>query len=171
MADGAAALPWDRPGWRGEIAAWAAGALAARGIAPQGEWAEQQRPWSAVLRTPTSAGTVFCKATAPSLAYEPALTAALAAWYPDLLPGVVAADPARGWLLLADAGATLRSQIASADDLWHWERVLPRYAELQIALAGRRDELLALGALDRRLATLPAKYAALLDDAAALRLG
>lgn len=84
---------------------------------------------------------------------------------------MLAADRARGWLLLADAGATLRSLVHSAGDLWHWERILPRYAEMQIAMAAERDALLALGVLDRRLAILPARYEALLADTAALRIG
>jgi len=49
--------------------------------------------------------------------------------------------------------------------------VLEALPWLQIALAGQRDELLALGALDRRLAGLPAQYEALLGDTAALRVG
>ncbi len=141
-------------------------------MALQGPLTERQvRPWSAVLSGPTNAGTVYFKAAAPSLAHEVGLTEALASQWPALLPTVLAADRTRGWLLLADAGVTLRSLIQSAADLWHWEQVLPRYAELQIALAGQRDELLALGALDRRLAGLPAQYEALLGDTAALQIG
>ena len=127
-------------------------------MALRGPLTERQvRPWSAVLSAPTSAGEVYFKATAPALAHEPGLTEALASQWPALLPTVLAADRARGWLLLADAGITLRSLIQTAADLWHWEHILPRYAELQIALAGQQDELLALGALDRRLAGLPAQ--------------
>jgi predicted nuclease with TOPRIM domain len=36
-------------------------------------------------------------------------------------------------------------------DLRRWEEILPRYAEAQIDLATRVDDLLALGAPDRRL--------------------
>jgi aminoglycoside phosphotransferase (APT) family kinase protein len=46
--------------------------------------------------------------------------------------------------------------------------VLATYAELQIEMAGRSAELLALGTLDRRLATLPAQFERLLADRAAL---
>ena len=65
---------------------------------------------------------------------------------------------------MADAGPTLRSQIASAADLGHWDNLLPLYAELQIDLVPHAPELLALGALDRRLAVLPGEIERLLDD-------
>jgi hypothetical protein len=146
--------------------------LERQGIAMHGALAERQvRPWSAVYCAQTSAGEVFFKATAPSLAHEPALTELLARRWPDWVPPVLGSDQSRGWLLLADAGATLRSLVNSTDDLHHWERILPRYAEMQIALVGEREALLALGALDRRLTTLPAQYEALLGDTYALRIG
>jgi hypothetical protein len=172
MSDQTAALPWTQPTWLPEVESWVRAELERQGIALRGPLAERQmRPWSAVLSAPTSAGEVYFKATAPSLAHEPALTALLARRWPEWLPAVLASDSARGWLLLADAGVTLRSLVNSADDLHHWARILPRYAEMQIALAGERDALLALGALDRRLATLPAQYEALLRDTVALRIG
>src|SRR5699024_831574 len=45
--------------------------------------------------------------------------------------------------------------------LGRWLAVLPRYADLQIAVAGRVDEVLELGVPDLRLASLPAAYDAL----------
>jgi hypothetical protein len=50
----------------------------------------QARPWSVVLRVPTTAGACYGKAVAPALAHEVALTAALARWRPDCLPAVLA---------------------------------------------------------------------------------
>lgn len=165
-------LPWTQPTWLPEVESWVRAELERQGIALRGPLAERQlRPWSAVLTAPTSEGDVYFKATAPSLAHEPALTELLARRWPEWVPTVLASDLERGWLLLADAGVTLRSLVNSADDLHHWERILPRYAEMQIALVGERDELLALGALDRRLSTLPAQYEALLRDTESLRLG
>ena len=165
-------MPWTQPTWLPEVESWVRAELERQGIALRGPLAERQiRPWSAVLSAPTSAGEVYFKATAPSLAHEPALTELLAQRWPEWLPTVLASDNARGWLLLTDAGVTLRSLVNSADDLYHWERILPRYAEMQIALAGESDELLALGALDRRLAVLPTQYEALLRDTDALRIG
>lgn len=172
MIDSGTILPWTAPGWLPEVEAWVREESARQGIAMVGSLAERQvRPWSAVYSAPTSAGEVYFKATAPSLAHEVALTEMLARRWPEWTPPVLASDQARGWLLLADAGVTLRSLVQSADDLHHWERILPRYAEMQIALAGESAALLALGALDRRLATLPAQYEALLGDTDSLRLG
>lgn len=162
-------IPWAQPGWSEQAAGWIGAQLAQRGIAVTGPIEQPHvRPWSTVLRVPTGAGDIYFKATTPALAHEPALTQALARWRPDCIAPLLAADLERGWMLMPDGGATLRSVIRADRDLEHWERLLPIYAGLQIDLAARRDELLALGVLDRRLAVLPARYQALLADRAAL---
>ncbi|MGN6758049.1 MAG: phosphotransferase [Thermomicrobiales bacterium] len=167
----ASALPWHAPGWLPAISAWLEDELRRQGRAPCGlVTLVQARPWSAVLRMPTSSGDCYGKAVAPALAHEVALTAALAVWRSADVPQVLAADQSRGWLLLADAGVQLRGLLQAPSDIQHWLAVLPRYAELQRDLAARRAELLSLGAFDRRLATLPAQYSALLADTAMLRL-
>ena len=58
-------------------------------------------------------------------------------------------------MLMRDAGTRLRDADASLGQLRHWERILPRYAELQLALASDADELVALGVPDHRLGRLP----------------
>ncbi len=164
--------PWERPGWFEEVAGWIRAELARLGIEAAGAIEEvHRRPWSAVLRVRAAGGWVYFKATAPAVAHEVALVEALARWRVDGMAPVLAADPGRGWLLLADGGARLREIIRADRDLGHWEALLPRYAELQIELAGRVDELLALGLPDRRLETLPAQYDALLEDTGALGIG
>lgn len=165
-------LPWTVPGWQEQAGAWVLAALERLGrpaTAPI-EWLHA-RVWSTVARVPAAGGAVYFKAVSPSLRFEPPLAEALARWRPDCMPAVLALDVERGWLLTADAGAILRSQFASPGDLRPWDRVLPLYAEVQIALAAHTPELLALGLPDRRLAVLPEVYAALLDDTAALRVG
>jgi hypothetical protein len=122
------------------------------------------RPWSTVLRVPTLEGAVYFKACADYLAHEAAVTQALALWRPDDVPQVLATDPERGWMLLADGGATLRSVIKADRDIGHWKRLLPQYAELQIDVADRLPDLLALGIPDRRPATLPRQYQKLLEN-------
>jgi hypothetical protein len=62
------------------------------------------KPWGTVQRLATDHGPVWFKATAPVLRHEVALTVRLAARHADLAPEVLAADPGRGWMLLADAG-------------------------------------------------------------------
>ena len=56
---------------------------------------------------------------------------------------------------MRDAGQRLREIIRTTQDLCHWLPVLPLYAEMQIELAQRVPELLALGLPDRRLSILP----------------
>jgi hypothetical protein len=79
------------------------------------------------------------------------LTGLLAELQPDRVPEVVALDRNRAWMLLRDGGIRLRDAPASVE---HWERVLPVYAELQIAATPHAAELLELGVPDFRLANL-----------------
>ncbi len=106
----------------------------------------------------------------PALAHEIALTRALSRWRPDCMPRVIAADASRNWMLMHDGGVSLRSIIQDDRDCRHWQKIFPLYADAQIELAARVNEMLAFGILDRRLQTLPAQYAQLLDDADALRI-
>jgi len=165
-------LPWRQKGWKDEVSAWIHAELNRLGISVSGPIEHpHERPWSSVLRIPSSSGDIYFKAVEASLWHEPALTEALWQWYPDCMAEVLAIDPQRGWMMTPDLGATLRSRIQSTADLFHWEQVLPLYAQVQIDLADRVDELLKLGILDRRLAELPTKYEQLLADHDALRLG
>jgi hypothetical protein len=83
----------------------------------------------------------------------------------------VAADTARGWLLMRDGGTRLRELLHTTADLRRWEALLPEYGELQLALAPHLDELLAADVPDHRLAVLPAQLDALLDDRSACFAG
>lgn len=152
--------------------AWAEAALALRGIRIIGPAAPPHaRPWATVLRLPTSAGDCYLKAVAPAFAHEPAVTSLVAQVRRTAVPPPLAVDMARGWMLLADGGPRLREILAAAPDLARWERLLAQYVELQIALADHVGELLARGAPDRRPQALPALYAGLLEDPAALGAG
>lgn len=66
-------------------------------------------------------------------------------------------------MLTADAGERLREVSARERSLDRWLDVLPGYARLQLGLAGDVAQLLAAGAPDRRLVTLPIAYGQLLD--------
>jgi hypothetical protein len=162
-------LPWEQPAWFEQASAWIHEQLARHGLSASGPIEQPHvRPWSTVLHVPTTAGMLYFKATAPMLAHEPALTQALARWRPDCMPTVLAADLERGWMLLRDSGESLRSRIQAEQDIARWHTVLPLYADVQIGLASRLPDLLALGALDRRLATLADQYKRLLDDTDAM---
>jgi hypothetical protein len=63
-----------------------------------------ERPWATVLRVPLPDGAAWFKACAPAQAFEPRLTTDLFSRWPDRVPGVLACDEQRAWLLLADAG-------------------------------------------------------------------
>jgi hypothetical protein len=164
-------LPWSQPGWFEEAAAWVRQAVTWLGIALTGPIEQPHvRPWSTVLRVPTDDGVLYMKATAPVLAHEPALTQALSRWRPDCMPEILAADLDRGWILMRDSGVSLRSLLGTEGQIRRWGEILTRYAELQIEMTAQRDDLLALGVLDRRLSVLPSKFERLLTDTDALCL-
>ena len=138
---------------------WAREELTRRGLAVIGDiQLIHDRPWSQVIRIPTDRGAMFCKTVIPSLAYEVPITSALARWLPDRVTPVVAADPGRRMLLMEDAGERLRARIERERDITAWQGILPRYAELQIAVAPRADELVAMGAPDRRASALASAF-------------
>ncbi len=164
---------WATPGWRAEIDGWIVEQLGELGIRVTAAIEQPHLyPWSTVLRVPTSDGLVYCKATLAGFDHEPRLTAALAAWRPDLMPAVLAIDGQRGWMLTRDAGPMLRT-ITRTDppNLTPWLDILPRYAEFEIEMIPRVDELLALGAFDHRLARLPDHLALILAHEASLKIG
>jgi hypothetical protein len=79
---------------------------------------------------------------------------------------VLGHEPERGWLLTADAGRSIGS-LGNPPALW--ERVLPRYAELQMGERAFVDDHLAHDVIDLRVEALPARYADLLSRTLPLR--
>ena len=163
--------PWADPAWFDQVRAWIEASLEARGQGLVSLDPPRIRPWSVVMRLQASAGPCFFKAPAPASIYEAGLSQALLRHRPGVMPALLAVDAARGWMLMADGGETLRARLQSDRDLSYWLRLLPDYATLQRDMAGHVDEMLALGVPDRRLARLPALYAGLLADTDDLRLG
>ncbi|HEX6935184.1 MAG TPA: phosphotransferase [Actinomycetes bacterium] len=163
---------WRDPAWRAEVDAWVADRLAGSGLRQTGEVDRERRyPWSAVWRIPTDGGPVWFKANAAGMAHEAPLYAVLVRRAPTHVLAPLALDPARGWLLLPDGGATLRDIEGARTDLGAWERMLQEYAEMQRNLEPYVDELLAAGVPDRGPEHLPRVRAALLDDPDLLLLG
>lgn len=155
---------WTDPAWRASALAWAAGELDRLGSRAAGEPDQfHVRPWSTVIRIPTSGGCVYLKAVPPHLAHEVRLTRWLAERFPDRVLPVLAADPERGLMLLPEGGTRLRE---TRLDRRGWERLLREYAELQRRAAPHVSELLGLGVPDRRLASLPDALARVLPDRA-----
>ena len=151
-------MEWTDPNWLAEAHAW----IAAH-VSPTGEIEQPHvRPWSTVMRVPTANG--------PEEHHEAALVGVLAEERPDAVPPPLAVDVERGWMLMADAGERLREIVVRERSLAGWLEIMPLYAGLQIDLAPRAEELVALGVPDLRLAVLPGKLEALLDQVSG-RLG
>jgi Phosphotransferase enzyme family len=160
---------WTEPWWLGEAHAWIRERASELDVQLTGAIEQPHvRPWSTVMRLPTSDGDLWFKANHATLTYEAAVVQTLTQVRPDLVPGLVAVDRERGWMLMRDGGERLREVIARERALDRWLDVLPLYAELQIEAALRAEELVALGVPDLRLATLPAAYAQLLDESESL---
>ncbi len=149
-----------RPAWRGDLEAWVQARLEVFGLGLAGEvTAPHVRPWGSVLRVPTTCGPVWAKAVEPELRHEVAVTTLLARRRPDAVAPLLGADPARGWLLLADAGETLRVLGARERTLAPWHDALALYASVQRDVADEAGALLADGLPDLRLPRLPDLYA------------
>lgn len=162
---------WEMPAWRTEVHSWISAMLKRENISLCGEITQDHiRPWSTVLTVPTDAGLCYFKAAAPALHHEAALTEALARWEPVLLPNTIAVDIERGWMLMRSSGVPLRQFIRGEKSLARWQPILREYVGFQKRLASRTDEMTALGTFDRRLATLPQKFSALLANESAMLL-
>src|SRR5207237_10493302 len=98
-----------------------------------------------------------------SKSHEPRLTALLVATRPTLLPRLLALHESKPWMLVEDGGAKLR-EAEPRPSLDAWADVLPRYADLQRAVASRVDEMIAVGTPDHRLDSLASHFEALLRD-------
>ena len=98
-------------------------------------------------------------------AFEARLVEVLARRRPELVTEVVAADE-DGRMLMRDAGPQLYAVLERDLDVRYWEKALPLYAELQIALMTDAREMLAAGAFDRRTSVLARIYDELLAEPA-----
>ena len=153
--------PWAHRGWFAEASRWIEDALAEHGrsaIAP----IEQISSWciSSILRAETENGRVYFKATArsPLFVNEGIVTRALATMLPGRVPAPIAVDPERRWMLLDDFGPV----VGWKADLGTRTAVLSTFARMQLETTSRQDELLALGALDRRPVWLASEIRSLL---------
>lgn len=164
-------VPWALPGWYDRALAWISEQLRACGYQLSGSIEQVRvRVWSCVLRVPTTAGDLYFKAAPASFAYEPVLTAGLAHLWPEHLPAILAVDPVRHWMLMKDAGTPLRRS-GQGRDVAAWEHMLDLFARVQIDSTAHQEQLLSLGCPDRRLERLPALFASLLNERAALLIG
>lgn len=150
---------WRDAGWLAGVRAWVQERLGELGLTTTGP-AEQPHvvSWSTVLRFPTDAGPVWFKANDGMLRHEAGLVTLLATRFPDRVPPLLAADPARGWMLMADAGMRLREVAAAERSLTRWYDVLDAVARIQLGTLDAVEEMLALGVPDLRLPRLVERY-------------
>lgn len=157
------APPWSRAGWHGRVTQWMDEVLADAGHTRVGD-VEQVRAWgiSAVLRTHSDDGRRWWfKAVCEHFRPEVPITATLHRSAPGLVPAVVAADDADGWLLLGDVAAgpvpAVTGEPASHASAFAALRAL------QDAVAERTGDLVGSGVASRPLTELADQ----LDDALA----
>ncbi len=153
------------PDWQESAHAWIESELDRLGVKRTGQIEQPHvRVWSTVMRVPTEVGDLWFKANTDTLRHEAAVAEIVSRRVPDSVPPLLASDLASGWMLMADAGEQLRQVIPRERSLDRWRDVLRRYAEIQLALLDSVDELLAAGAPDQRLTTLPEKYERLVNE-------
>src|SRR5581483_2782120 len=154
---GSAHTDADPSAWLGRSSSPAVDEWVRRHLEPTGPLTlEHDRAWATVLRVPLASGeAAWFKHCKPLQAFEPRLTAGLAARWPDRVTEVIAWDDERQWLLLADAGTPFGA-FGNAPEAW--EAILPRYAELQIGETSHADDHLAGGVPDLRAQVLPERY-------------
>ena len=152
------APPWSQSGWHARATEWITGQLAGRGPID----VEQMRAWgiSTVLRATDAAGTRFWfKGICEHFGREVGVTVALDALAPGLVAPVVAADLDARWLLLGDL-----TDVAPAGEPASHVTAYPRLRQLQRAVGGERDGLIAAGATVRPLSDLPAEFSGVIRD-------
>jgi len=143
--------PWEDPAFLAEARSWIEAHVHVTGEIEQ----PHVRPWSTVLRVPTSGGDVWFKAAVPGLDHDARVTAILAGLRPDVVLAPIALDLDRGWMILPDGGERLREVLDRERHPRRWLEIMPLYAELQIAAAPHADELLATGLPDYRASRIP----------------
>ena len=156
---------WTKPEWRAEAKRWIRERVVALGYSIVGAVEQPHvRPWATAFTIPTTAGTLWFKASIPSLAYEVPLLQVLNGHRPDVVPRIVAADVARGWMLVEDAGTQVSELYDGRPPIGAWTAFLGEYAQLQLDVAPFVDDLVACGVPDRRRDLVGDFFAVVEDD-------
>lgn len=142
---------WSRPGWLAEAAVWMHEQMIMAGY-PDPEVPRVHHLWglSVVLVAASRAGSAFMKCSGDRFRQECRVTQVLADRSRAYLPGVLAIEPDRGWLLMRDFDAPLLGDQPES----MWDRGLDALAGLQQEWLGRTGDLLAAGAELRPLSQL-----------------
>jgi hypothetical protein len=147
---------WRDPSWVAAALEWASDRLAERGVAIDGKPEQPHvRAWSTAFRLPVRSGAVWLKSVGPRSDQEPALVEALGEWVPERVLVPFAVHRERRLMLLPDGGETVRAA-GRASSVETWEAMVRDYAQLQVELVPRVEQMLGRVAgrrpgLDRRV--------------------
>lgn len=132
-------MPWARPGGVEATLAWADRCLRELARTRSGP-VTQVKTWnlSSLLRLPTGTGAVWSKSVPPFMGHEGAMLAMVGETFPDLVPPLLASDPATRTVLLEDVPGEglFDAEIPQLIEL------VGRLVTLQASFAGRVEELL-----------------------------
>jgi hypothetical protein len=95
----------------------------------------------------------------------------LAQLAPDHVPSVLAVEGERHWMLMADAGQTLRQVMRDEGNISRLAEMLPQFAHFQMQTIEHTSRLLSIGCPDWRLTKLPTLCEELLADTPTLLIG
>jgi hypothetical protein len=146
---------WSSDAWLERATAW----LDAQGVDRTGAVERVRvRPWATILRAPTAGGDVWMKAMSRETGFEAPLYELLARVAPDRVLTPLGVDVERAWLLLPDGGPALGERVSGPELVEALAQVLPRYGDLQRALAPHAADMLAMGVNDMRPEVMPERF-------------
>ena len=152
---------WTRRGWMGSTVSWLETEFDRLDLRASGR-IEQVHLSSvgALLRVPVEGESIYLKVCGDGSAHQPELTALLWRECPRLLPGFLAADSKRRFLLERDAGQAAQPDPQAAE----W--LIRGLAEVQMHTAERPERLLEVGCPDDRPEILRTRIPGFVDDLA-----
>lgn len=151
-SDRGAPGPFARLGWFGELQRWIEEVIGPLGFHLTGSLSQlNASPSFSLVRFETSGAAVWFKAVGKPNLREFPITLALARFFPQYLPPILAARPEwNGWLALEVEGTNL----GETQDTGHWNVAASALAKLQIESTDRIGALIDSGARDLRASTL-----------------
>lgn len=158
---------WARKGWFDSASKWIKEQLLQLNY-QQTSSVRCVRSWgmSCVLKVGTDAGNIYLKesSTLPLFCNEPLVTSELSNLFPEHIPVVLAVEPQRHWMLLADFG----EPVGRKAPIKIQKEVYSLLAQIQIKSVQHINKLLSIGCLDRRLEWLSNQVDVLFNDEVAL---
>ena len=150
--EGAPAGPFVRLGWFRELRNWIESVVEPMGLNLKGEFQQLNASASfSLVRFETNGPALWFKAVGEPNQREFAITCALARFFPEYLPMILASRPGwNGWLAREVEGKLL----SGSEDRDTWEQAAVALARLQIESIDRGSQILSAGARDLGLAAL-----------------